>query len=279
LKADLLKNATSFSDETAQSEVTLLDIGSDPQFRVVLWSCFVAINVIILAMVLLPKCTCPTRRVGIILRNVAAIVYVTSSVTLVALLGVDEGPASYTTSKQDCWNLLVAIGLYMCHGFWAWPCLLKYVASQIRYQPSINQSRYPIIQAYPNTPRRYFNNTNEQSRSRSPRPTTTQCCKRVERLGEHLVLTSRFLSRQCSTLLNKTRRCSKTLAVPLLLSKITRVDVRFRQIEALPTLFWRQLHHASVHCVHSAERPSGMRKIMFSSGILSSRSSAVRARY
>jgi hypothetical protein len=129
LKADLLKNATSFSDETAQSEVTLLDIGSDPQFRVVLWSCFVAINVIVLAMVLLPKCTCPTRRVGIILRNIAAIVYVTSSVTLVALLGVDEGPASYTTSKQDCWNLLVAIGLYMCHGFWAWPCLLKYVAS------------------------------------------------------------------------------------------------------------------------------------------------------
>jgi hypothetical protein len=128
-------------------------------------------------------------------------------------------------------------------------------------------------------PRRYFNNTNEQSRSRSPRPTTTQCCKRVELLGEHLVLTSRFLSRQCSTLLNKTRRCSKTLAVPLLLPKITRVDVRFRQIEALPTRFWRQLHHASVHCVHSAERPSGMRKIMFSSGILSSRSSAVRARY
>jgi hypothetical protein len=109
--------------------VTLLDIGSDPVFRVVLWSCFVAINVIILAMALLPKCTCPARRVGIILRNVSAIVYVTSSVTLVALLGVDEGPASYTTSKQDCWNLLVAIGLYMCHGFWAWPCLLKYVAS------------------------------------------------------------------------------------------------------------------------------------------------------
>jgi hypothetical protein len=41
----------------------------------------------------------------------------------------------------------------------------------------------------------------------------------------------------------------------------------------------RQLHHASLHCVHSAERPSGTRKIIFSSGILSSRSSAVRARY
>jgi hypothetical protein len=42
----------------------------------------------------------------------------------------------------------------------------------------------------------------------------------------------------------------------------------------------RQLHHASLHCVHSAERPSGMRKINFSSsGILSSQSSAARARY
>jgi hypothetical protein len=41
----------------------------------------------------------------------------------------------------------------------------------------------------------------------------------------------------------------------------------------------RQLHHAILHCVHSAERPSGMRKIIFSSGILSARSSEVRARY
>jgi hypothetical protein len=41
----------------------------------------------------------------------------------------------------------------------------------------------------------------------------------------------------------------------------------------------RQLHHASLHCVHSADRPSGMRKIAFSSVNLSSRASAVRVRY
>jgi hypothetical protein len=35
-----------------------------------------------------------------------------------------------------------------------------------------------------------------------------QCCKRVELLGEHLVLMRMFLSRQCSTLLKKTRRDS-----------------------------------------------------------------------
>jgi hypothetical protein len=29
----------------------------------------------------------------------------------------------------------------------------------------------------------------------------------------------------------------------------------------------RQLHHASLHCVHGTERPSDMRKIIFSSGI------------
>jgi hypothetical protein len=39
----------------------------------------------------------------------------------------------------------------------------------------------------------------------------------------------------------------------------------------------RQLHHASLHCVHSAERPSRMRKIMFSFGIVSWRPSAVLA--
>jgi hypothetical protein len=41
----------------------------------------------------------------------------------------------------------------------------------------------------------------------------------------------------------------------------------------------RQLHHASLHWVHSTERPSDMRKSIFSSGLFSSRSSAVRAGY
>jgi hypothetical protein len=41
----------------------------------------------------------------------------------------------------------------------------------------------------------------------------------------------------------------------------------------------QHLHHVSLHCVHNTERPSEMRKIIFSSGLFSSQSSAVRARY
>jgi hypothetical protein len=41
----------------------------------------------------------------------------------------------------------------------------------------------------------------------------------------------------------------------------------------------RQLHHASLPCVHSAERPSRMRKIIVSSEMLPSGVPAVRARY
>jgi hypothetical protein len=41
----------------------------------------------------------------------------------------------------------------------------------------------------------------------------------------------------------------------------------------------RQLHHASLSCVHGVERPSRMRMIIFSSEILPSRASAVRVRY
>jgi hypothetical protein len=40
-----------------------------------------------------------------------------------------------------------------------------------------------------------------------------QCFERVELLGEHRVLTSRFLCRQCSALLNKTRRCTIMLTI------------------------------------------------------------------
>jgi hypothetical protein len=134
LNADNFKNSSTFSDENTQSDVTLIDIGSDPRFRAILWTCFIVINLIFLLMWVFAKCACKkaSPRVAIILRNLAAAFYVVSSIILVAFLGVDEGPAHYTTSKQDCWNLLVAIGLYMCNGFWAWICLLKYVATSTK---------------------------------------------------------------------------------------------------------------------------------------------------
>jgi hypothetical protein len=105
----------------------MVEVGANSGVAVAIWSTWAAVNVVIMLLVLLPRCTrvC-SELVQTRTRLAVAVLYAASSVSLVLLLGIDKGPARYTVVREDCWHLLVAIGIYLGHGFWAWTCILRH---------------------------------------------------------------------------------------------------------------------------------------------------------
>jgi hypothetical protein len=113
-----------------------------------IWIAFAVVHAFFFGLLLLPRCafmSCsPITRTRI--RDATALSYAISSIVLIALLGVDQGPARFTATKPEAWNLLVATGLYLLHGSWAWACLLRHVSAptDLRLHGQQTRGRRPM---------------------------------------------------------------------------------------------------------------------------------------
>jgi hypothetical protein len=109
------------------------EVGANSTAAIAIWSTWAAVNAMMILLLLVPRCTrLFSDRVRTLIRLGVAWFYAVSSITLVVLLGLDNGPARYTVVKEDCWNLLIAIGLYLGHGFWAWTCILRTICAHTK---------------------------------------------------------------------------------------------------------------------------------------------------
>jgi len=85
----------------------------------VTWITYCCIHVLLFCVLVLPRCSCIhcTDKTRTRIRDATALWVAMSSILLIALLGIDQGFAKFTRTSDDAWHLLVASGLYHCHGF------------------------------------------------------------------------------------------------------------------------------------------------------------------
>jgi hypothetical protein len=108
-----------------------------------IWIAFAIVHAIFFGLLILPRCArfCCSEITRTRIRDATALFYATTSIVLIALLGVDQGPASFTATKSEACNLLVATGLYILHGSWAWACLLRHVSAPTSLRLRWQQAR------------------------------------------------------------------------------------------------------------------------------------------
>jgi hypothetical protein len=132
-----LQSSDQFTDAAVLSDLTLLKIDdkiedkieSNQKFCIGVWSLLGGAYLLYFSLLFGPRfcCKCGSPHGWTITHNILALVYVITSITLIITTGVDSGLAKFTKTKQDSWHLLIASGLYLLHGFWAWSRLLKYI--------------------------------------------------------------------------------------------------------------------------------------------------------
>jgi len=115
-------------------------LGSSNNVVAAIWIVFGSIHVVLFAVLIVPRwacipCSVETRTR---IRDTTATIHAILSIVVISLLGLDQGPAKFTSTKTEAWNLLVATGLYLVHGCWAWACLFRHVSAptnlRVRWQ-------------------------------------------------------------------------------------------------------------------------------------------------
>ena len=125
------------------SGMALFEIGKNLQFQLRLWITTLSVNLVLLVAGVSPRFS--DKRWIHATRNFAAMVYALGSVVLLLCLGIDAGPARFTRTRNDAWQLLAATSVILMHGFWAWTQLLHYVSVPRKLARRWRESRGRIL--------------------------------------------------------------------------------------------------------------------------------------